>query len=151
MTKAFSWSDWKDIAESCGHWNAAIYEIRLMTKGKPSLIRRWLGDDAGGLLTIGQTKNMESRRNNFIRGMTKCEKHSAGNLLYFILAHSRMRSIVPMHGIQYRFLKMRTAADAKLLEALNVKQYIIKFGEPPPLNSAIPDRYGEWTSVGAKA
>jgi hypothetical protein len=46
--------------------------------------------------------------------------------------------------IEYRFAKLETEEQAIAQEAL-LQAYIVQHGELPPLNSNLPDRYGEKT------
>jgi hypothetical protein len=140
-----SWSDWGPLNRPCGHSRTAVYELRLVNgRARPISLPRFLAIDDCGLLSIGETGNMESRRRQFIRALEKCSGHSEGNLLYYLLRHTPLRLRFPDHRLEYRFHKEPDKAAAKLAEARMIKAYIRKFGEAPPLNSAIPDRYGEW-------
>jgi hypothetical protein len=87
---------------------------------------------------------MESRRRQFIYAVEKCSGHSEGNLLYYLLRHSPLNERFPHHQLEYRFRGEDNKAAAKSAEARLIKAYIREFGEVPPLNSAIPDRYGSW-------
>jgi hypothetical protein len=137
------WTNWQSISLECGRWRPAVYQMRLVWHGEPRQIDRFRGTDPAGLLTIGETKSMEQRRLDFITAMSKCYKHSAGNLLYLILKYCRMGADVTPEAVEYRYVELPTEGDAKHAEALLVRQYILRHCEPPPLNSAIPDRYGE--------
>jgi hypothetical protein len=139
-----SWSSWKPLKVSCQNYGAASYNLRLMTPTGPLAIARFLGVDKRGLLTIGETGNMEKRRTDFVRAIEKCTGHSEGNLLHLILLHSQIKKLHPEHALQYRFLAEADKAAAKFSEEQMIKSYIRKYGEPPPLNCAIPDRYGNW-------
>lgn len=142
-TEQLTWNDWRPISVACGRWKPAVYQMRLLQGGQPRRINRFRGSDEHGLLTIGETKSMEQRRLDFITAINKCYKHSAGNLLYLIFNYCRMGPEVTADAVEYRYVEMETEDDAKHAEALLVRQYILRHCEPPPLNSAIPDRYGE--------
>lgn len=124
-----------------GNALAAVYEIRMTSiGGDPNPISRFLDADKRGLLTIGETGSMESRRKQFISAIEKHSNHSEGNLLYHLLRHTPLNKRFPNHRLEYRFYsETDKAAEARL-----IKIYIRKFGEVPPLNSAIPDRDGNW-------
>jgi len=139
-----SWSDWQPLDACSDHYGAALYERRLCTAAGPIAVPRFLATDAHGLIMIGQTNNMEARRKQFIRAVTKCQGHSEGNLLYYLLEYSPIRKLYPEHAIQYRFREEADKAAALLAENRVIKAYIREFGEAPPLNCAIPDRYGDW-------
>jgi hypothetical protein len=55
-----------------------------------------------------------------------------------------MSSAAPTIGlsqIEYSYSPCATRQIAKDLEEALIKKYFLTFGEPPPLNSAIPRRY----------
>lgn len=67
-----------------------------------------------------------------------------------LLRHTRLNKVHPKHCLEYRFRKESDKEAAKLREARMIKEHIRKFGEAPPLNSAIPDRYGNWECEDAR-
>lgn len=87
---------------------------------------------------------MESRRRQFVRALKKGSGHSEGNLLYYLLRHTSLRQRFPDHRLEFRFRKEAGKAAAEVAEGRMIKAYIREFGEAPPLNSVIPDRYGDW-------
>jgi hypothetical protein len=145
------WSSWRPLKVACERWEPAVYQMRMMTGAEPKQINRFRGTDQGGLLTIGQTTSMEQRRLNFLTAINKCRGHSAGNLLFLLLNYCNMGPSVTTECIQYRYVELASEMDAMHAEALLVRAYILKHCEPPPLNSAIPDRYGnkygEWQAI----
>jgi hypothetical protein len=110
----------------------------------PLFVPRFLDVDKRGLLSIGETGNMESRRNKFINAVEKCSSHSEGNLLHYLLRYTPLNDRFPNHHIEYRYRGEDDKGTAKAAETRLIKAYIREFGEVPPLNSAIPDRYGSW-------
>ena len=63
-----AWTNWQSINEPQAHNNPAQYELRIIDgNGQPFTIDRMLGQDNLGILKIGQTQNMESRRKQFGR------------------------------------------------------------------------------------
>ena len=145
-----SWSEWQPLAQKSGHDGPAVYELRIVTAEGPIAVPRFLATDRRGLLSIGETGNMDSRRRQFIRAIETCSGHSEGNLLYYLLRHAPLQKVHPDHSLQYRFRKEFDKKTAKLGEARMIKAYIREFGEVPPLNSAIPDRYGSWECEDAR-
>ena len=136
------WSPWKNITESSRYDGCAVYEVRLVNKeDHPVIINRFLGTDKEGILAIGMTTNMERRRKQFIYGENRCRAHSEGNLLFLLKEYSRFKTKYNRTRYQYRFQKVKTRDDAKKKEKKLIKDYFKKYGEVPPLNSAIPDRY----------
>jgi len=145
-----SWSEWQSLTQKAGHDGPAVYELRLVTAAGPIPVPRFLAIDQRGLLAIGETGNMDSRRRQFIRATETCSGHSEGNLLYYLLRHSPLNKVHPEHRLEYRFRKEADKGAAKIGEARMIKAYIREFGEVPPLNSAIPDRYGNWECEDAR-
>ena len=140
-----TWSDWQPIDDGPAHDSAAVYELRLVsTNGCPISIPRFLQVDNRGILSIGETGTMESRRTQFLYALEKCSGHSEGNLLYYLLRYSPLNERFPQHQIEFRYHVEKDKDTAKQAEARMIKAYIREFGEVPPLNSAIPDRYGCW-------
>ena len=138
-------AEWTGITEPTNYNGAAVYKIRIMEKSEPAIINRFLGSDNNGIIVIGQSAEMEDRRKKFVRGWTKGRGHSAGNLLYKI-----QKYVVPFNQrfpkpvLQYKFFKFKSKEEAVNMEERLIKAYIKKFGEVPLLNSAIPNRVGEW-------
>lgn len=144
------WTEWAAIETPSGRAAPAAYRIALLNvRGHPFPMNRMLGIDSAGLLSIGKTGNLESRRGQFVSGMTKCYGHSEGNLLHLLLRFSRLKQVVPDHRIVYQFAPAATDDDARAVEARLLKDYLVRYGELPPLNSAIPDRYNEasWCEI----
>lgn len=141
-----NWMDWKPIETASERAEPAAYRIALLdAAGTPYPINRMLGTDLAGLLSIGRTNSMESRRRQFLSGMTRCYGHSEGNLLHLLLRFSRLKDAVPNARIVYQFVGVDTEGEARIVEARLLKDYLVRHGELPPLNSAIPDRYNEGT------
>jgi hypothetical protein len=71
--------------------------------------------------------------------------HSEGNLWYFVDKFSHIRQNLGSPSLEYRFRSRESKAEAKATQDEMLKDYVIRFGELPPLNSAIPARYDEST------
>ena len=138
-----SWSDWRDINQSAGYKECAVYRIRLCDQKGPVRISRFLGADGDGILCIGKTAHMEYRRKQFVNGLKGKYAHSEGNLLYILEQVSPLLKSYPRPAYQYSFAIVSAGQEDKI-EEQEIKAYVRLFGEVPPLNSAIPDRYGQW-------
>ena len=123
------------------HRGSAVYLVRICIDGVTQPLQRFLGEDRRGLLTIGMTGNMENRRRQFVRGLKSGRGHSEANLLHQLLDLRPFRSRLPSCVYEYRFIRTRTRGAAGSLEELLLKRYLRRFGEVPPLNSVIPNRY----------
>jgi hypothetical protein len=139
-----SWYDWRPLRDQPDYGGPAVYELRIATDDRPIAIPRFLGTDVRGVLSIGETGGMAFRHRQFISAIEKCYGHSEVNLLYYLLRYTPLNKLHPKHCLEYRFRKERAKQAAKLAEARLIKAYVRQFGEAPPLNSAIPDRYGDW-------
>jgi hypothetical protein len=133
---------------SSSHRSAAVYQIRLSSESKPVVIARFLAEDSEGLLSIGMTNDMERRRRAFVRSLRKGRGHSEGNLLWVLDRFSQHREWRCGAEYEYRYAPVENESVAHTQEELLLKRYFLRFGEVPPLNSAIPNRFGEWPSEG---
>ncbi|HEY0733418.1 MAG TPA: hypothetical protein VGD69_00805 [Herpetosiphonaceae bacterium] len=140
----YEWSGWQPLDRPALYNRLAVYKIRLIQHDLPASIPRFLGVDTAGMLSIGKTTNMETRRLQFIRGTEKGRGHSSGNLLHLLRQHSPLMITFPEHRYEYTFVQVKELGEETTLEEAEIKAYVRTFGEVPPLNSAIPDRYGEW-------
>jgi len=139
------WSDWRSIYECAAFNGHAVYRVRLVGADRPIPIPRFLGTDDEGILSIGTTSVMDDRRQQFVTGVEECYGHSSANLLYYLERFTTIKSLHAHLGYQYCFREVESREQAEKLETVLIKTYFLRFGEPPPLNSAIPDRYDEST------
>ncbi len=137
------WRDWCDLEDSCDHVGPAVYQIRICGHRTPRSIGRLLRSDTAGILCIGMTDNMRRRYRAFVRGLNRGRGHSEANLLHRLETFTALKRLMPRRIYQYRFLPVLNRADAQMLEERLIKDYVKRFGEVPPLNSAIPNRYRE--------
>ncbi len=142
----FDWAHWNSIYVASNLDTNTVYKIRIISKGIPITIGRFLGVDKQGLLCIGTSSHMERRRKKFIQGITKGRGHSEANLLHLIRRYTEIDNIFPEFELEYSFIQINYEEEAKILEETLIKVYVSRFGEVPPLNSAIPGRYdlGTW-------
>jgi hypothetical protein len=137
-----TWSDWRDVNQPADHKGCAVYRIRLCNQTGPVRISRFLGTDDDGLLCIGKTIHMDYRRKQFVNSLKDGESaHSEGRLLHFLEKESPLLKFHPKPKYQYSFAKVSSGQESKIEEE-QIKAYVRRFGEVPPLNSAIPNRYG---------
>jgi hypothetical protein len=139
-----NWTTWWSLDRIAGYRGPAVYKIRLCHTDIPASIPRFLGTDTNGIVSIGKTSNMEKRRLQFVRGLQKGRGHSEANLLHILGQHSTLATIYPDHYYEYSFLQIMQPGQENVIEEAQIKAYVRQFGEVPPLNSAIPDRYGMW-------
>jgi hypothetical protein len=136
------WSDWKAIEEPAGYEGSAVYKVRLTWANGPASIPRFLDVDTDGLLCIGETEDFDRRRRRLVRGLRKGRGHSEGNLLHIVERYSSLGKVYPGCTYEYSFLRVDSKETATATEERLIKEYVRRFGEPPPLNSNIPGRYG---------
>jgi len=140
-----NWTDWKDINGRSGHRAPAAYMIRLVrVTGRVVTLNRLLERDRNGILCIGNATDMEDRRRDFIRGMDTGTGHSSANLLYLIRQYTAFDQVFPNARYEYRFLGAEDKAEAEQFEATLLRRYFRRYGELPPLNSAMPGRHMPW-------
>lgn len=138
------WSRWSNL-KSPSNWSGpAIYRIGLCNSDKIVPIQRFIGSDTKGLLCIGKTNNFERRRRNFVRGIRNGTGHSEANLLHILEKLPSFRTHYPNREYEYSYFKVNLHRNLDNLEEKFIKAYVRQFSEVPPLNSAIPKRYGDW-------
>lgn len=142
MTSRYAtvWSPWKPIAEPARGDEAAAYRVRLICASVPALIPRFLGVDHSGILALGESHHFDRRRRQFCRALRCGQGHSEGNLLWWLSLHSALLRQFPGASYEYSVCALRSKAEAKAMEAELIKEYVVEFGEVPPLNSAMPGR-----------
>jgi hypothetical protein len=138
------WSAWIKLEQAANYNDPAVYKIRLCRSGAPVSISRFLGSDDDGLLCIGKTSNLEQRRKDFINGITNGNGHSEGNLIYILERITSLSVNHPNREYEYSYIKAKRNGEKDTLEEKHIKAYVKQFGEAPPLNSSIPNRYGVW-------
>lgn len=148
MKKEYDFSKWKPLSEKTEHKKAAIYEVRIFIDKVALPIPRFLEKDVEGILSIGETDNLEERRKKFFRAIQNPNvKHSEGKLWHLIRQHSRLLNIHSKHELEFRFCKKEDKTAAKQSEEELIKTDVRKFGEPPPLNCTIPNRHANWWNI----
>jgi len=138
------WSKWRDIEKEAGYNGWAIYKISMKRDNKTVPIPRFLGIDKKGLLCIGITKEFEERLKQFKRGWKTGQGHSEANLLHLLDKHTNIKKQFKNYKCHYSFKKITRNQNLDDLESQKIKDYVKKYGEVPPLNSAIRYRYEEW-------
>ena len=135
---------WLLVTEPTGYTKAAVYAVRLVRRGRVVSIPRFLGVDSEGILTIGMTKQLESRRRRFIRGYSSGRGHSAANLLYPLRRNRHHKRFFQTLTFQFAFQPVPSAKHAKVLETKLTLAYCKRFGEAPPLSSSFAGRYAHF-------
>lgn len=137
--------DWLNINDKCNYQGPAVYKVRLAyANGNACTLGRLLKADDEGIMCIGHTRQMEQRRTQFVSAINGVGGHSEMNLVDYLKAHTIFRKRFKDANFQYSFCKCVDVAESKKEEERLIKSYFKKFGEVPPLNSAIPNRYGNW-------
>lgn len=148
------WDRWQDIiciedfTELCV-W-PGVYEIRLSASdGQPLNIPRLLANDAEGILTIGESKNVAERVRSFYKASNGYHSaHSEAERMYLVKFWTEFqKSVYRGSKIQVRSLRLRNKADAEERKERLLKLYFKKFGELPPLNGALPNKSVDWNSL----
>jgi hypothetical protein len=107
-------------------------------------IRRFLGIDAEGILTIGMTTHLDQRRRQFISGHSNGHGHSAANLLFPLRKERRHKHFLQPATFQIAFEPVSNREEARAREAMLTCEYWKRYGEAPPLTSAMGDRYANF-------
>jgi hypothetical protein len=116
----------------------------LSTTSKP--IQRAMGEDTSGILYIGKSKNLKSR----ISGL-RSSNHNATWFLFNNRALARFyidknindsEAMKPFVGkLNITLANSNEMYSESVLESIALFSYVMRFGEMPPLNSALPKRW----------
>ena len=140
-SSALHWTKWQPIDVVSRNGGPAVYRIRAVKNGRPLVIDRFLGTDVRGILSIGVSGNFEQRRQKFVRALSVGRGHSEANLLCLLFRYCRLEQKIGNILIEYSCCAQCLRSEALKLEAQQIKNYLRRYGEVPPLNSAIPERY----------
>jgi hypothetical protein len=140
-------SNWFTIDTAPDHCGPALYEFRLVENGRAVPLGRMLGVDAEGILVIGCTGDMESRCYQSRSGRRSASGSSTMNWLYYLERYSPLPALYPNAGYEYRFAVAGSVVEAAAWEERRLKRYWCRFGEAPPLNSIVPNRYGDYAQA----
>jgi len=138
-----NWTDWQKIIKNSVE-KSAVYQVRMVDDDlKPYSINRFLDTDKDGIVCIGESSNMEQRRKKFLSGIKYARGHSSMNLVYYLERHTKLKEIFNPYSFQYRYSTCK-ASERKRIKSKLTKEYFKQFGEVPPLNSVLPNRYDGW-------
>lgn len=135
-------SGWLGFDIDPEHAGPAVYQFRLVEADAPVRLGRMLGVDQDGILVIGCTTNMLNRCYQSRSGWRKASGSSTMNWLYYIERHTPFRDHHPTARFEYRFAVAESEAQVVEWEERLLKSYFRRFGELPPLNAIMPNRYG---------
>ena len=144
-----NWSDWLSISKSIKYYRPAVYQVRWARSGEPIPISRFARVDLDGILCIGKTKNMDQRRRNFGNGMRRGEGHSEADILFYLKHFGASLTVPDESQLQFSYKSFDGERAALRYEELLILAYMRRFGEVPPLNSAIPGKKnpGAWEAA----
>jgi len=112
-----------------------VYQIRCLGLNfNPIPICRLKRIDKNGIIDIGHTVNLRTRMSDFWGAAGKGKpsySHQAGvNFL-----KRNYKKLFPVEKLQFRYLSQKDKSSARKIEGEEIKKYIKKFFEFPPLNS----------------
>ena len=139
---AIVWSSWRELEklEQEVYDGPAVYRIRICDSGKIVSIQRFLDSDDRGLLCIGKATHLKKRLGQFKRR----RNHSEAELLSILEEHTSLSARYPNGEHEYSYIEVKNPGEENKLEEKYIKAYVKRFGETPPLNSAIPYRDCSW-------
>jgi len=130
-----------DIDNKSDYKGPGVYKIQLVDKnGKPVEIRRFGGTDEEGALVIGCSKNIDTRRKQFVTSSAGKRGHSEG-IQWWLVKHFSQLAEQP--SLKFAFAELGTKEEALRVEMEEIHNYFTKYWEAPPLNGVIPKRL-EW-------
>lgn len=147
--------EWKDLSQPSEHFGPAWYEVRLAdAKGCPIPLGTIFGAmDPSGIVSIGESLNLEKRRMQMLNGTENCYGHPSGNLWFYLKEFTKLLERFPGCRLQYRYQPAQTKHEAESLECAAIKSYVVRHGQMPLLNRQIPSPYDDngwnqaWQSV----
>jgi hypothetical protein len=132
------------------HWRG-VYSIRLIDAPSetPIPIGRFLRTDENGTLLIGVSGDLGDRLCKFYHSyLEDARTHSEGRRLHLVrMVCEYEEKIYPNSSMQFRVKRIPDKEEAKHEEERLLKSYFKRFGELPPLNSAMGKRRVLWTEI----
>lgn len=120
----------------------AVYKAFPPNGQWPNGIPRLLGIDEERILFFGKTGRLRGRLNDLLTSIDRGDgPHVEGNLIH-LLYHQAERFEIRQVMFSYKDRDTEEAATAE--EERLIKKYVQRFGEVPPINTVIPNRYGDW-------
>lgn len=109
------------------------YRIRVVTDdGRAHVIRRCFGDDAEGIIDIGESKNLRVRLSSLLRCMRDVER--GGHMAGWRYAFLGMQALFPIERLQVWFEVSGSKDEAYAREGELLAAYVRRHYELPPLN-----------------
>jgi len=126
---------------------SGIYVIRYIKNGRPFKISRLYGIDKKGIISIGETKDLNKRLKEFyktVEGQRKSSNHAAG--WYYVSC--KYDRLFKKDGLQFKFKITESKKEAEREEFILLAKYRNKFLDLPPLNNN-PGKYPEkdWEDI----
>lgn len=155
------WRGWKHLGyiddlklKVMYRWQG-VYAVRLIEaqSEKPIPIGRFLAIDEKGILLIGTSNDVGGRLGKFYHSyLEDARTHSEGRRLHLVRMLSRFEEeIYPGASMQFNVKRISDKEHAKNEEEKLLKSYFVRFGELPPLNSAVGKKRVLWADSGAEA
>ncbi len=144
-----SWVEWIDIEENPDFEGCGVYKVRLVdSMGVPFGIQRFLDSDKDGILQISRSENIR-KGINFFRGALRGKKYAnaEGRRLYFIKSYTNLLEMFRNYRLQYSFMQWADKKEARIEQEKLLKWYIKRYGEAPPINNNLTEKYIDWESL----
>jgi len=155
-----SWTNFEDINRAKElrrtlRW-PGVYKIQITdTKGNPRKIERFLGTDREGILGIGNSSNIGDRIVDFFKANEGTYgRHSVGSRAFLIRAFMNLqitnfgRNIYGNSHLMFAAYRVNTKEEAEIAEEALLKEYFLRYGELPPLNSALQEKHNlDWFNL----
>jgi len=130
-----------DINYEIDYDGPGVYKIQLIDKNsKPLEIRRFGGTDEEGVLVIGCSEHIDTRRKQFLTSSAGERGHTEG-IQWWLVKH--FSEWAKQTSLRFAFAELGTKEEAMRVEMEEIQSYFMKYGEAPPLNGVIPKRI-EW-------
>ena len=119
-----------------------VYKVLPPNDKWPNGICRFLGTDKERVLFYGETGRLKGRLDDLLASIARGNgPHVEGNLIYIL---NEQVDRFEMREVMFCYKCEENEKAAKTKEQRLLKKYVQRFGELPPINSSIPNRYGDW-------
>jgi hypothetical protein len=136
------------------HW-PGVYSVRLIDAPSeaPIPIGRFLRADETGTILIGVSDDLGDRLSKFYHSyLEDARTHSEGRRFHLVRMLCKFEEeMYPNASMQFRVKRIPDVEQAKYEEERLLKSYFKRFGELPPLNSALGKKRVLWTSTDTEA
>jgi len=121
----------KDIIDE----RPGVYLLRWVKNNKPTSIKRLRNIDNKGIVYIGSAKNLKRRIYELINGLYK--ERVGNHTIIKTLIFTSLINTIKLNDLEVAWIICENEKEARAQEAVALKYYSDRYGEPPPFNLQI--------------